>query len=50
MVGGIVPDEDERMLLDAGVARVFHPGVALDDITAFVREATARTRAARFAA
>lgn len=50
MVGGIVPDEDEQMLLDAGVARVFHPGVALDDITAFVREATARTRAARFAA
>ncbi len=25
IVGGIVPDEDERMLLDAGVARVFHP-------------------------
>ena len=50
IVGGIVPDEDEDMLLAAGVARVFHPGVALDDITAFVREATARTRAARFAA
>jgi methylmalonyl-CoA mutase, C-terminal domain len=26
IVGGIVPDEDEQMLLDAGVARVFHPG------------------------
>jgi methylmalonyl-CoA mutase C-terminal domain/subunit len=50
MVGGIVPDEDEQMLLDAGVARVVHPGAALDDITVFVREATARTRAARFAA
>jgi methylmalonyl-CoA mutase C-terminal domain/subunit len=50
MVGGIVPDEDEQMLLDAGVARVFHPGAALDDIAVFVREATARTRAARFAA
>jgi methylmalonyl-CoA mutase C-terminal domain/subunit len=50
MVGGIVPDEDEQMLLDAGVARVFHPGAALDDITVFVREATVRTRAARFAA
>ena len=50
MVGGIVPDEDEQMLLDAGVARVFHPGAALDDITAFVREAATRTRAARFAA
>ncbi len=50
MVGGIVPDEDERMLLDAGVARVFHPGAALDDIVVFVREATQRTRQARFAA
>jgi methylmalonyl-CoA mutase, C-terminal domain len=50
MVGGIVPDEDEQMLLDAGVARVFHPGTALDDITAFVRAAAARTRAARYAA
>ena len=50
MVGGIVPDEDEQMLLDAGVARVFHPGAALDDIVVFVREATQRTRLARFAA
>jgi methylmalonyl-CoA mutase C-terminal domain/subunit len=50
MVGGIVPDEDEQMLLDACVARVFHPGAALEDITVFVREATVRTRAARFAA
>ena len=29
IVGGIVPDDDEQMLLDAGVARVFHPGSAL---------------------
>ena len=50
IVGGIVPDEDEHMLLAAGVARVFHPGASLDDIATFVREATIRTRAARFAA
>lgn len=50
MVGGIVPDEDEGMLLEAGVARVFHPGSPLDDITVFVREAAARTRAAKFPA
>jgi methylmalonyl-CoA mutase C-terminal domain/subunit len=37
IVGGIVPDKDERMLLDAGVARVFHPGTALDDVVACVR-------------
>ena len=46
IVGGIVPDEDEKMLLEAGVARVFHPGTALDDIAAFVRDAT-RARARR---
>ncbi len=50
IVGGIVPDEDEQMLLDAGVARVFHPGSRLEDISAFVVEATARVRAARFPA
>ncbi|MEO8485806.1 MAG: cobalamin-dependent protein [Betaproteobacteria bacterium] len=50
IVGGIVPDEDEKMLLDAGVARVFHPGAPLDDISRFVTEITARVRAARFPA
>jgi len=48
IVGGIVPDDDERMLLDAGVARVFHPGSPLDDISAFVRKAAADVRSARF--
>jgi methylmalonyl-CoA mutase C-terminal domain/subunit len=50
VVGGIVPNEDEAALLDAGVARVFHPGSPLEEISAFVREAAARTRAARSAA
>ena len=50
IVGGIVPDDDEAMLLDAGVARVFHPGSALDDIATFIREAAQRIRAARYAA
>ena len=50
IVGGIVPDEDEQMLLDAGVARVFHPGSKLEDISAFVVDATARVRASRFPA
>jgi methylmalonyl-CoA mutase C-terminal domain/subunit len=48
IVGGIVPDEDETMLLDAGVARVFHPGAPLDEIATFVRDAAARLRAARY--
>jgi len=50
VVGGIVPDNEETMLLEAGVARVFHPGTALDDIAAFVRESAGRLRAARFTA
>lgn len=49
VVGGIVPDEDETMLVEAGVARVFHPGSPLDDIATFVREAAGRLRAARYA-
>lgn len=32
IVGGIVPDADEAMLLAAGVARVFHPGSGLEEI------------------
>ena len=36
VVGGIVPDEDEGMLLEAGVSRVFHPGSTRDEIIAEV--------------
>ena len=32
VVGGIVPDEDEPMLAEAGVSRVFHPGSTREDI------------------
>jgi methylmalonyl-CoA mutase cobalamin-binding subunit len=38
------------LLLAAGVARVFHPGTKLSDISDYVREATIRVRAARFPA
>lgn len=37
--GGIIPDEDIPVLEQAGVARVFTPGVRLDDIVAWVRDA-----------
>ena len=47
IVGGIVPDEDEDMLLAAGVARVFHPGSALDEIAAYIGDVTAQIRAGR---
>ena len=50
IVGGIVPDDDEKALLDAGVARVFHPGIRLEEIAAFIHESSAKVRAARFPA
>jgi methylmalonyl-CoA mutase C-terminal domain/subunit len=50
VVGGIVPDDEERSLLEAGVARVFHPGSAMADIAAFIRELAAGVRARRVAA
>ncbi len=49
IVGGIVPDEDEQMLLAAGVARVFHPGSSMADIAACVRDLTVAGRARRVA-
>jgi methylmalonyl-CoA mutase C-terminal domain/subunit len=45
IVGGIVPDADEAMLLAAGVARVFHPGSALDEIAAEIGRLTRARRA-----
>lgn len=38
IVGGIVPDEDEQELLNAGVSRVFHPGSSLEEIAGSVNE------------
>jgi methylmalonyl-CoA mutase C-terminal domain/subunit len=47
IVGGIVPDADEAILLASGVARVFHPGASLEEIATFVRVVTPKVRAAR---
>ena len=47
VVGGIVPANDEKLLLDAGVARVFHPGTSLDQIADEIRALSARARAMR---
>ncbi len=37
IVGGIIPVKDEKDLLQAGVAKVFHPGSSLEDIVNEVR-------------
>ena len=47
IVGGIVPDADEAMLLEAGVARVFHPGTSLDEIAVYIRSIVPALREAR---
>ena len=46
VVGGIVPDQDEADLLAAGVARVFHPGAAREEITGSIAALAAAARRA----
>ena len=38
LVGGIIPETDVPKLLDLGVAHVFGPGTALDEIVAFLHQ------------
>lgn len=38
LVGGIIPDQDIAGLKQAGVAAIFPPGTAMDDIVKFIRE------------
>ncbi len=47
VVGGIVPDEDESMLLEAGVSHVFHPGSTRDEIITEVDELARQSREQR---
>jgi methylmalonyl-CoA mutase C-terminal domain/subunit len=37
VVGGIVPDNEEKVLLDSGVRQVFHPGGTMDEVTTRIR-------------
>jgi methylmalonyl-CoA mutase C-terminal domain/subunit len=37
VVGGIIPDQDIDSLKQAGVAAIFQPGTAMDDIVQFIR-------------
>lgn len=47
IVGGIVPDADEALLVEAGVARVFHPGSSLDEIADYIRSIVPALRRVR---
>ena len=44
IVGGIIPHKDEPMLVNSGVARVFHPGTSLSEVAEQVRILTAKRR------
>jgi pivalyl-CoA mutase small subunit len=46
VVGGIVPDNEESLLLDCGVREVFHPGSTMDDITSRIRAYAGEARSA----
>lgn len=46
VVGGIVSDADETMLLECGVSRVFHPGGKLDEIVHDVAQLICAARTA----
>lgn len=41
IVGGIVPPDEERALLELGVKQVFHPGATREDIVAAVSRVVA---------
>lgn len=47
VIGGIVPDEDERKLRKAGVRHVFHPGASREEIVEVVARLAAESRAAK---
>jgi methylmalonyl-CoA mutase C-terminal domain/subunit len=47
VIGGIVPDEDEKKLKKAGVRQVFHPGASREEIVCEVAALAAESRAAK---
>ena len=46
-IGGIIPDEDAANLKKLGVAAVFQPGAALEEVVAFVKSAARVAEGAR---
>ncbi|HEU4379972.1 MAG TPA: cobalamin-dependent protein [Hyphomicrobiaceae bacterium] len=47
VVGGIVPDDDEKKLIKAGVRHVFHPGASREEIVSRVFELAGEARSAK---
>jgi methylmalonyl-CoA mutase C-terminal domain/subunit len=42
--GGIIPDEDRNLLREMGVGKLFAPGAATTDISAYIREWVIKNR------
>ncbi len=47
VVGGIVPDQDEKKLKKAGVRQVFHPGASREEIVSGIAALAAEAQAAK---
>jgi methylmalonyl-CoA mutase C-terminal domain/subunit len=47
VIGGIVPDDDERKLKKAGVRHVFHPGASREEIVSRVFELAGEAQVAK---
>src|SRR5882672_6603125 len=47
VIGGIVPDEDERKLKKVGVKEIFHPGASREEIVSKVAALAAEARAVK---
>jgi methylmalonyl-CoA mutase C-terminal domain/subunit len=47
VVGGIVPDEDERRLKKAGVKEIFHPGASREEIVSKMAKLAEDARATK---
>lgn len=48
IVGGIIPDQEHQMLLDAGVAKIFGPGAMREEIVDTVRDLATVANKAKF--
>ncbi|MEM8797941.1 MAG: cobalamin-dependent protein [Pseudomonadota bacterium] len=50
IVGGIIPDEEHKLLFDVGVSGIFGPGTSRDDIVAEAERFGAKARNAKLSA
>ena len=47
VIGGVIPEQEQDMLLDSGVSHIFHPGARREEIVESVKELAAEARVAK---